>query len=113
MITVTPAAQQHIVKILDNLQKPYLFFGVRGGGCAGFAYYYEPCDAADLSRMGDSDKDEIIQLDSNKQLIIDYASQMYILGCTLDFKTDIFNSQLTVENPLAKSSCGCGTSIAF
>jgi iron-sulfur cluster assembly protein len=113
MINITPAAQAHIIGVLDNLQKDYLFFGVRGGGCAGFEYYWEPCDINDLSRISNNSNDIAIQLNAKKSLIVDAASQMYLVGSTIDYKTDMFNSQLTVENALAKSSCGCGTSVAF
>ena len=44
---------------------------------------------------------------------MDSTGLMYLLGSTIDYKTDFVNSQLVVENPMAKSSCGCGTSVAF
>ena len=38
MITVTESAQNKMKEVLDANNKPYIRFGVKGGGCAGFNY---------------------------------------------------------------------------
>jgi Fe-S cluster assembly iron-binding protein IscA len=35
------------------------------------------------------------------------------MGATLDYKDEKFNSQFTITNPEVKSTCGCGSSVAF
>jgi iron-sulfur cluster assembly protein len=38
---------------------------------------------------------------------------MYILGTELDYVHEVFGSQFQINNPNAKSACGCGESISF
>ena len=112
IINVTDSAKTHIVNVLNNMDKPYLVFGLKGGGCAGFEYFWEPADRELYEKNGTPDRDEFIDLDGDKKLIIDCTSIVYLFGCTIDYKSDFISSNLFVENPNAKSSCGCGTSIA-
>ena len=112
IINVTDSAKTHIVNVLNNMDKPYLVFGLKGGGCAGFEYFWEPADRELYEKNGTPDRDEFIDLDGDKKLIIDCTSLVYLFGCTIDYKSDFISSNLFVENPNAKSSCGCGTSIA-
>ena len=37
-------------------------------------------------------------------------SLFYILGTHIDWKKDIIEQKFIFNNPMAKSSCGCGTS---
>jgi iron-sulfur cluster insertion protein len=112
-VTVTPDAKDYIKGILNKLNKPYLFFGIKGGGCAGFEYYWEPMDANDMKDLGTEDKDERIVLGDGQRLIVDHLSIMYIIGSVIDFEVDISGSRLVVKNPGAVSACGCGTSVSF
>jgi iron-sulfur cluster assembly protein len=112
MINLTEAAKTHIRQVLINMDKPYLVFGLQGGGCAGFEYFWQPADQELYEKNGDPDNDEFIDLGDGKQLIVDGTGLMYLIGSTIDYKTDFLSSQLVVSNPMAKSSCGCGTSIA-
>jgi iron-sulfur cluster assembly accessory protein len=108
MITLTDTARTHIKRQLIDMDHNYLRFGVRGGGCAGFEYYWEP-----VKDMTPADDELVVEIALGLYLIVDPASQMYILGSTVDYVTDMLNSQIVVKNPLAKSSCGCGTSISL
>lgn len=112
IINVTDSAKTHIVNVLKNMEKPYLVFGLKGGGCAGFEYFWEPADQELYEKNGDPKRDEFVNLDEEKKLIIDCTSLVYLFGCTIDYKSDFVSSSLVVINPNAKSSCGCGTSIA-
>ena len=112
IINVTDSAKHHIVNVLKNMDKPYLILGLKGGGCAGFEYFWEPADEELYAKNGTPERDECIVLGEDKKLIIDCTSLVYLFGCTVDYKSDFVSSSLVVENPNAKSSCGCGTSIA-
>lgn len=105
-VTLTDKAKQHLINISKSQEKPYVLFGVDGGGCAGFSYYWKVDDKYDP-------EGELIQLDDNAYLAIDNASIMYVLGSKIDYVSDIMGSTIQVENPLAQSSCGCGESISF
>lgn len=111
-VTLTESAKKHIVTTLTNMDKPMLVFGLKGGGCAGFEYFWQPADEAAYEKYGSPNIDEVIDLDDNKKFVIDGTSLVYLIGCVVDYKSDFISSQLIVENPNAKSSCGCGTSIA-
>lgn len=112
-IQITEAARTHIRRTLIDIDKPYLVFGIQGGGCAGFEYFWIPADEEEYAKNGNPKLDEFIELGEDKKLVVDSTGLMYLLGSTIDYKTDFVNSQLVVENPMAKSSCGCGTSVAF
>ena len=112
LLEITEAAKTHIRKVLVDMDKPYLVFGLKGGGCAGFEYFWEPADQELYAKNGNPSKDEFIDIGDSKQLVVDSTSMMYLIGSTVDYKSDFLSSQLVVINPMAKSSCGCGTSIA-
>lgn len=112
-ITLTESARIHILRTLVSMDKKYLIFGLKGGGCAGFEYFWIPADEEDYAKNGDPSRDEFITLGEGKQLVVDHSGLVYLLGSEIDFKSDFISSQLVVNSPLATSSCGCGTSIAF
>jgi len=105
MITVTESAQNKMKEVLDANNKPYIRFGVKGGGCAGFKYDWSLEDDA-------KNDDEVIDLPKGK-FLIDPASVMYLIGSTVDYKKEVFGSYFDVRNPASTSSCGCGESVGF
>ena len=113
VVTLTEAAKTHIRRVLIEIDKPYLVFGIQGGGCAGFEYFWQPADEELYAKNGSPSRDEFIELGEDKKLVVDSTSMMYLIGSTIDYKQDFVSSQLVVDNPAAKSSCGCGTSVAF
>ena len=46
-------------------------------------------------------------------LVLDGMAEMFVLGCTVDYIKEFGGSYLTVNNPNAHSSCGCGTSFSI
>ena len=113
VVTLTESAKTHIRRVLIDIDKPYLVFGIQGGGCAGFEYFWLPATEEDYAANGSPSRDEFIELGEDKKLVVDGTSMVYLIGSTIDYKQDFVSSQLVVDNPAAKSSCGCGTSVAF
>ncbi len=74
---------------------------VQGGGCSGFSYGF----MFDEKRDGDNE----IQA-SGVSCLIDPQSLMLIKGATIDFVEGLTGAGFSVENPNAKTSCGCGSS---
>ena len=74
---------------------------VQGGGCSGFSYGF----MFDEERDGDN----VIQ-SGDVRCLIDPQSLMLIKGATVDFTEGLTGAGFTVENPQAKTSCGCGSS---
>jgi len=93
------------IYILTNLEPGQMFrFGVSGGGCSGFNYLFDVCE-----EMEDGD----IKFCDDPPSIVDSESIKFLYGSTIDLVTNGMNKQLSVENPGARASCGCGTSFAF
>ena len=104
MITVTESAQHKMKEVLDANNKPYIRFGVKGGGCAGFNYLIDVEDTK-------QDNDQELAFGDVKVLVADVC-EMYVLGTQIDYKKEVFGSYFTYENPNAASGCGCGTSFS-
>ena len=53
--------------------------------------------------------DDIIDFGKFK-VLIDSMSYPYLYGSTLDFVEDLSGAKFVIENPNAKTTCGCGES---
>lgn len=104
MIEVTVPAIAKLKEVCEDNNKPYIRFGVEGGGCAGFNYVMEVADEK-------SEEDNEFSFGPVKMLV-DQRCELFLLGTKVDYKTDPFGSHFIYENPNAKSSCGCGTSFS-
>ncbi len=93
------------IYILTNLEPGQMFrFGVSGGGCSGFNYLFDVCE-----EWEDGD----IKFCDDPPSVVDSESIKFLYGSTIDLVTNGMNKQLSVNNPGARASCGCGTSFAF
>jgi len=54
----------------------------------------------------------VIEKDSIK-VFVDSMSAQYLMGATLDYKEEKFNSQFVITNPEVKGTCGCGSSFSI
>ena len=107
--TLTDAAKHQI----DTICKENNVFGVRknmkGGGCAGFEYDWGTInDASDIEAGS-----ELVSTEQGNNFIIGPHSIMFMVGTVVDYKKDIMGSMFDIQNPNAKSSCGCGVSVNF
>lgn len=98
---------------------------VESGGCHGFQYLMSlvtipPKDKEDWSCAVNKD-DTIFQFSPDGEpaspaaegakVILDEPSLELLKGSKVDFTMELIGSQFKiVDNPYAKSSCGCGTS---
>ena len=101
MIKLSDNAIEHLQTIAKDNNKKYVRLDVKGGGCAGFGYEWSFADEEQQS-------DAIIK----DILLVSRDYELFLLNMELDFKKDIFGSQFVFNNPMAKSSCGCGTSFS-
>ena len=101
MIKLSDNAIQHLQTIAKDNNKKYVRLDVKGGGCAGFGYEWSFAD--------EEQRSDVIIKDI---LLVSRDYELFLLNMELDFKKDIFGSQFVFNNPMAKSSCGCGTSFS-
>jgi len=104
IIKLTDSAKGYLVQVAKTQNKPYVWFGVDGGGCSGFTYKWDFRD--------NPDEGSVIDCGDDVGLVVDRTSEMFVLGSTVDYVTELSGSFLKVQNPLADASCGCGESFS-
>lgn len=105
-ITLTASAARHLNRLSDEAgHKVMLRVQVEGGGCSGFQYVLDLTDAA-------NDDESRIEHDGAVALV-DEVSAPLMAGSMIDYVEELVGSQFKIINPLAVSSCGCGTSFAL
>lgn len=102
-LTITDRAANRIREIGGGEQA--LRVAVLGGGCSGFQY--------DITLAGVREQDDIEFTQSGARVLIDSTSMPFLKGSTLDYVDDLMGQSFRVQNPQAKSSCGCGTSFSL
>ena len=104
-ITLTDKAINEVKKIKAENQIPEDFglrIGVKGGGCSGLTY-----TLGFDSDIKDTDK---IMLKDDIKVLIDWKSILYLSGTTIDYSDGLTGKGFVFNNPLAKKTCGCGSS---
>lgn len=106
MITVTEAAQSKIAEVLADEENPKskLRMFVQGGGCAGFSYGFTIDE--------EQNEDDFVIPAGATSVLVDSMSMQYLEGVTVDYKDDLNGSRFSIDNPVASSTCGCGSSFS-
>lgn len=105
-ITLSASAAKRINQIMaKEAAGSKLRISVNGGGCSGFEY------AFDIDTQVQDD-DLVIERDG-AAVIVDEISAQYMEGSVIDFVDDLIGQSFQIKNPLATSSCGCGTSFSI
>ena len=104
-VALTPAAAARVAAIAARQAKPALLrLSVEGGGCSGFQYKFGLADAPEAD-------DSVAETDGVR-LLVDSVSLDLVRGCTVDYVESLGGAAFRVDNPVAASGCGCGTSFA-
>ena len=82
---------------MQKVGQPNVYLSVKGGGCSGFQYIWDTTDKSPT--VGN--------------LVVDEMAEMFVLGCTIDYVTELGGSYLKIINPNATAQCGCGESFAI
>ena len=102
-ITMTPAAESHVVRHLEHRDKGIgIRLGVRTTGCSGLSYVLEFVD--------EKTEEDVVFNCGDVQLIIDPKSLVYLDGTQLDYVKEGLNEGFEFINPNVKDECGCGES---
>ena len=105
IVEVTAAAADRIKHLLDRegqVSSHGLRMKVVGGGCSGLQYKLGFDDAL-------KDSDEVVEV-GGIRVFVDEKSALYLSGSALDYVDTLQESGFKIQNPNAKSSCGCGQS---
>ncbi len=102
---VTDRAFARLAEIAEAMGevKP-LRVAVDGGGCSGFQYSIT-LDAPAA--------DDLVLEKQGQQVLIDQISLPFLSNAVIDFTDELIGARFVVQNPNAKSSCGCGTSFSM
>ena len=102
---VTDRAFHRLAEILAATgQDKALRVAVEGGGCSGFQYDIKLDDAA---------SDDLVIEKDGRRVLVDAVSLPFLEGAVIDFSEELIGARFVIENPNAKSSCGCGTSFSL
>ncbi len=103
MITLTERAAAKAKALLEREGRPAaaLRLRVTAGGCSGLRYEL----AFDEVRDADHAFEQ-----HGVPIVIDAESVSHLQGCTLDYADGLNESGFQIENPNAKTTCGCGES---
>ena len=104
-VTITPAAEARIARLMAERGASGLRIGLKKGGCAGMEYTMELADTP-------SPNDEVVEQGSARVLIAPTA-QMFLFGTQIDYHTGLLDSGFRFVNPNVTDTCGCGESIRF
>jgi iron-sulfur cluster insertion protein len=77
---------------------------VQGGGCSGFSYGFT-FDQEQNEDDFDFNYEEV-------RVIVDAMSMQYLQDSTIDYREDVMGSSFVINNPAAKTTCGCGSSFS-
>jgi iron-sulfur cluster insertion protein len=103
----TDAAAAKVRKLIEEEGNPNLKLRVKvdGGGCSGFQYGFE---------FDENVAEDDIQIENDGVfMLVDAMSLSFLAGAEIDFKEDLEGARFIINNPNAKSTCGCGSSFSI
>ena len=112
-VMLTEKAASEVKRIVDEQkqngglpEKVYLRMRVVGGGCSGFQH------KLDLDPVINEKLDEVFDF-HGVPVVVDKRSLMYLSDVVVDFHDDLNRRGFSINNPSAKSTCGCGSSFSM
>jgi iron-sulfur cluster insertion protein len=102
----TDAAAIKVKALTEEEKNPKLKLrvSVDGGGCSGFQYGF----AFDENV---NDDDTVVEK-HGATMLVDVTSMQYLNGSEVDYLEGLEGARFVVNNPNAKSTCGCGSSFS-
>ena len=104
-ITLSESAARRINDLAKGEGRPVMLrVAVSAGGCSGFQYEFDLVPGAES-------EDLVLERDGARA-VVDQISMLLLKGSEIDFVDELVGAQFRVNNPNAKSSCGCGVSFS-
>jgi iron-sulfur cluster insertion protein len=107
MVNITDSAFGRVkeIKMEDSIPAgTSLRVFVQGGGCSGMEYGFTFDEQVN--------EDDFTFEQNDVKVLVDAMSMQYLTGAVIDFKDDINGSRFVIENPMAQTTCGCGSSFS-
>jgi len=103
-VEVTSSAVTKVKELMKKEDKEgySLRISVVAGGCSGFSY--------ELSFVEKGEDSDLEMVKDNLKIYVDKDSLEYMDGVRIDFVDTLQESGFKIDNPNAKSTCGCGKS---
>ena len=135
-VTLSPAACQKVAALtLETAHEDTLKLRVfiEGGGCSGFQYGFTfeteantddaqytfsvPLCEQEASEQSPFSREQLALSDNASlpealTLLVDPISHAYLIGATIDYVINETGQSFVVDNPHAKTTCGCGSSFS-
>lgn len=108
MISITDLAKKKILEIASTSninirgKEGGLRIAVIGGGCSGFHY--------DMTFEKKSNESDLVFFHNGITFITDKKSALFLSGLEIDYVETLMKSEFKMNNPNAKTQCGCGKS---
>jgi iron-sulfur cluster insertion protein len=105
-LIISESATSKIADIIAEEGNPTLKLRmfVQGGGCSGFSYGFTLDDA--------KNEDDWEIPAGASSVLVDAMSAQYVDGSIVDYKEDLNGSSFSIKNPIAVTTCGCGSSFS-
>lgn len=106
-LVVTESAAEKVRQLIDEEGNERLMLRVfvTGGGCAGFQYGFTFDDEI-------AEDDTVVER-AGTRFLVDSLSVQYVQGSTVNYTEGLDGSRFTIENPVAETTCGCGSSFSI
>lgn len=102
-VNVEPGAVKRIEELRQQRGNSALKLRITvdGGGCSGFQYKMELTESINTD-------DEVF----DNAVITDEISLPYLNGATVRYDQALIGAEFVIDNPNAKTGCGCGASFS-
>lgn len=105
MVTISAVAEQKIRELMaEEKDVVGLRVYVRGGGCHGYQY--------GMAFESKTAEDDTIIEKGDVKVIMDSQSAPLLQGAEVDYVDSVQGSGFSIKNPVAKTTCGCGSSFS-
>ena len=107
IMSLTDNAAAKAQSLISEEGNPHLKLRVfvTGGGCSGFQYGFSFDEEV-------AEDDTLIE-NKGASLLVDPLSYQYLVGSKVDYLEGLEGSRFVVNNPLATTTCGCGSSFSI
>ena len=107
ILTLTDNAASKVKNLVDEEGNDNLKLRVfvTGGGCSGFQYGF--------SFDEDLNDDDTVISNKGASLLVDPLSYQYLVGAKIDYVEGLEGARFIVDNPMASTTCGCGSSFSI